>query len=158
MLGKKNLSVFPRQSLDHIPLFCVSLHFWQSIVSCKICMVFVPHFLAPQNPFELFKFLANSSFGDTVHFTYQTFFKRKKKCILFISRVCSCLDRLRLRQKDSNLIFAWNTFYRLFIIVLRYISSFATVDVNLTHSYWSGQAFCCNQPLCYITLSFLEYA
>ena len=79
---------------------------------------------------------------------------RKKKCILFISRVCLCLDRLRLRQKDSNLIFAWNTFYRLFIIVLRYISSFATVDVNLTHSYWAGQAFCCNQPLCYITLSF----
>ena len=119
-------------------------------------MVFVPHFLAPQNPFELFKFLANSSFGNTVHFTYQTFFKRKKKCILFISRVCSCLDRLRLRQKDSNLIFAWNSFYRLFIIVLRYISSFATVDVNLTHSYWywAGQAFCCNQPLCYITLSF----
>ena len=121
MLGKKNLSV----SLDNLwtifLFFCVSLHFWQSIVSCKICMVFVPHFLAPQNLFELFNFLANSSFGNTVHFTYQTFFKRKKKCILFISRVCSCLDRLRLRQKDSNLIFAWNTFYRLFIIVFRYI-------------------------------------
>ena len=48
--------------------------------------------------------------------------------------------------KDSSLIYAWNAFCRVFISVLRYLSSFAAVDVSLTHSYWYGQAFAAFNP------------
>ena len=50
---------------------------------------------------------------------------------------------------DSSLIYAWNAFCRVFISVLRYLSSFAAVDVSLTHSYWYGQAFAAFNP--YVT-------
>ena len=52
-------------------------------------------------------------------------------------------------SKDSSLVFAWNAFCRVFISVLRYLSSFAAVDVSLTHSYWYGQAFAAFNP--YVT-------
>ena len=50
---------------------------------------------------------------------------------------------------DSSLIYAWNAFCRVFISVLRYLSSFAAVDVSLTHLYWYGQAFAAFNP--YVT-------
>ena len=56
---------------------------------------------------------------------------------------------LTITSKDSSLIYAWNAFCRVFISVLRYLSSFAAVDVSLTHSYWYGQAFAAFNP--YVT-------
>ena len=127
--------MFFLDNLWTIFLFYVSLHFDSLLCHVRFVWflyhIFWPHRI-PSN-FLNFWLIVRLVILCILHI--RLFFKRKKKCILSISRVCSCLDRLRLRQKDSNLIFAWNTFYRLFIIVLRYVSSFATVDVNLTHSY-----------------------
>ena len=121
-------------------------------MSCTIftLWLFWTTILAPHNPFWTFKYFL---LWLLVRFLVTL-------CLFYISdnfpnETTSILKGLlvsgyaKTTSKDSSLIFAWNDSCRVFISVLRYISSFAAVDVTLTHSNWYGQAFVAYNP--YVT-------